>query len=207
MKKNLIISLSAAIVLSVSAYAHMHQDSSNMNNMQMNQQMKNTQRGMNNGMMKGNYSNQNMMGNSYGHMSGNGMMGQGMMGQGMMGQGMMNHGMMNHNMMAHSMVLPKIMMLDLSTKQFEKISEILSSENKKLSEPLDAFSNSSFDKKKYLKAIQNNKDKMIEVHADKLSKIYSLLTKKQKEDLKKVIEVQKMMKNRNMNHMMQNMHR
>lgn len=48
---------------------------------------------------------------------------------------------------------------------------------------------------------------MLEIHADKLSKIYSLLTKKQKEDLKKVIDVQKMMKNRNMNHMMQNMHR
>lgn len=205
MKKSLFLSLSAAAILSVSAFAHMSNDDDNYSRMGMNQQgmmgknySNNHMMGNRSGnMMQGNYgnSNQHMM-NGYGHMSGYGMMGGSHMGYGMM------H---NSSMMGAMMILPKIMMLDLSKDQQIKIGKILRSNDGSSENPLDAFSETKFDKEKFTKAVKKNRDMMIELHAQKISKIYSVLDSEQKKDLKKILDVEDMFKNRGMNSSMHNM--
>lgn len=191
MKKGLILSLSTVTILAVSAFAHngehsgMGMDQQHMmGNNTTNQHMMN-----NNNMQNQRMINQNMNG----YMSKNNMMGQGMMYGSMMGNGMM----MGHGMMGRMMILPKIMMLDLSTEQQEKISEILAN-NQGMENPLDAFTNNSFDEVKYAKVMQKNMDNMGKFCAQRISKIYNLLTAKQKKDLKSLLDAQNvMMKNRN----------
>lgn len=200
MKKGLILNLSAVAILSVSAFGHMNDgDDSKMG---MNQQQMMGNGSSNQNMMNGNMGmgNQRMMNqntNGYGYMMGNGMMGNSMMGGGMM---------MGHGMMAQMMILPKIMMLNLTDEQQEKISEILS-DNKGIENPLDAFTDKGFDEAKYSKAIQKNMDMMGKYCAQRISKIYALLTAEQKKNLKSLIDAQEvMMKNRNsmMNNNMMN---
>lgn len=174
MKTDLIFKLSAVAILTVSAFGHMHGDDDNYPGKGMNQQQ------------KMNYSN---------HMGDDNYMMNGYMMGG--GSGMM----MGHGMMGGMMILPKIMMLDLTKEQQEKIAKIFSEESGMV-DPSEAFTDKSFDAEKYSKAIQKNMDMMGKYHAQIISKIYALLTPKQKKDLKSLLDAQKVMqKNRNY-HMM-----
>lgn len=195
MKKGLIFSLSTVAVLSVSALGHMHTDEYSKKGMNQQSMMENNYSKKH---MKDDRSECKMMKNNYSKYH---------MGYGMRNQGHMGQGMMHNSMMGDMMILPKIMMLDLSEKQQEKIRKILNSKVLNDLNPLDAFSDTSFDKDKYIKAVEKNREMMIKIHAEKISKIYLLLTNKQKKNLKKIIDVQNMYKNKNYNHMNNMMNR
>jgi protein CpxP len=107
-----------------------------------------------------------------------------------------------HKKSRKNMIISKIMMLDLTPEQSKKIKEIVEVKNDKVIDPLDAFSENGFDKDKYIKAIEGNKEARLKERAEKISKIYALLTKEQKKDLKTIIDMEKLMKKKKFDRMM-----
>lgn len=91
-------------------------------------------------------------------------------------------------------IISKIMMLDLSKEQKKQIKEIVHTKNKKTLDPLDAFSEDGFDKEKFILAIENKKETKLKNKAEKIAKVYALLTKEQKKDLKTILDMEKLMK-------------
>lgn len=113
------------------------------------------------------------------------------------GKTMMPQRPMGDKKMGKDMIIGKIMMLDLSSEQRKKIDDILRTKPKDMIDPLDAFSETSFDQSKYLKALETNKETMLKDRVEKLSKVYALLTETQKKDLKTIIDMEKI-KRKNM---------
>ncbi len=106
-------------------------------------------------------------------------------------KGMMAKKPMGNKKMGKDMIIGKIMMLDLSAEQRAKIDNILRAKSKDIINPLDAFSETSFDSSKYIKALETNKETMLKDRVEKLAKVYDLLTSSQKKDLKTIIDMEK----------------
>ncbi|MDY0321991.1 MAG: Spy/CpxP family protein refolding chaperone [Arcobacteraceae bacterium] len=83
-------------------------------------------------------------------------------------------------------VMDTIMSLDLSKEQESKIDAIMKEhmdEVKAKTDIASAFSADKFDKKKFMEA-QNTREIMVQSKADMLEKVYKVLTKEQKAELK-----------------------
>jgi Spy/CpxP family protein refolding chaperone len=83
-------------------------------------------------------------------------------------------------------VMDTIMNLDLSKEQETKIDAIMKEhmdEVKAKTDVASAFSADKFDKKKFMEA-QNTREIMVQSKADMLEKVYKVLTKEQKAELK-----------------------
>ena len=106
--------------------------------------------------------------------------------------------MKNMPMKAHGinpeMIISKLRMIDLSQDQIKKIKDIMKEKSSDMADPLDAFSETAFDKKEFIAAIEKNKKTKLEEIANKIQKIYSVLTKEQKKDLKTIIDMEKIKK-------------
>lgn len=87
-----------------------------------------------------------------------------------------------------------VMQLDLSDKQRSQIKEILQNSKKDLPNPHSAFSDSSFDKDKFIKLSNDRKNNRVEKKAETISKIYALLNESQKKDLKTMLDAKEIMK-------------
>lgn len=211
MKNKILVTAGLSVLLSVALYAHggygsmgpgMMDNDNDQNQQQYNQNMKYNGYGM----MNGNYP--GMMNNGYGMMGGYGMMHgnyPGMMnnGYGMMGgYGMMNGnypGMMNngygmgmmggfHHFGYGNDVMHMVYRLNLTRDQLEKISKIQMDMYTKIQTTDSAFTKNSFNKDEYIKIMKNRKDNLIKTRAETIEKIYNILTSKQKEDLKSLMD-------------------
>ena len=111
---------------------------------------------------------------------------------------MMKHKQSNHHKKGGK-IMKMLMMLDLTAKQKEQIKAIMAENKKNMPNPHSAFSETSFDKSKYIKLANDRKDNKIERRAQTISKIYEILNSSQKKDLKTMLDMKDIMKQKMMN--------
>lgn len=81
--------------------------------------------------------------------------------------------------------------LNLSDDQKTKIYEIMLESRKNIKTIDEAFTSTNFDKDKYMKIMSEKRDNMLKSKAEMIDKAYSLLTAKQKEQLKVLMDLKK----------------
>lgn len=87
-------------------------------------------------------------------------------------------------------ILGVIKKLDLTKDQKEEISNIKKDIMKNRVSLDSAFTKKDFDKKKYIKLMEQKRDNMIKSKAEMIDRVYSILTDKQKEQFKVLLELQ-----------------
>ncbi len=97
-------------------------------------------------------------------------------------------GMMNHKGGSNS-IMSMLYKLNLSAEQQNQVFEIKKDLMKKRVSPNVAFTEDGFDKEKFIKIMKQKRDNMIESKAEMIEKIYKVLTPKQKEQLKVLMEL------------------
>ncbi len=95
-------------------------------------------------------------------------------------------------------IMKMMKMLDLSDKQRTQIKSILQDLMKNKVNPHDAFTENSFDKAKFIKLANEKKNGKIERKAELISKIYAVLNSSQKKDLKTMLNMKEIKKNKMM---------
>lgn len=96
-------------------------------------------------------------------------------------------------------IVKMFMKLDLSAAQREKIHSILEDSMQKRDKPSMAFSDSSFDKEKFISILKQKRANKIEHKAELIEKIYNVLNSSQKKDFKTMLDMRElMMKNKKM---------
>lgn len=125
--------------------------------------------------------------------------GQGQMQQGK-GQGYKQGKMMKHGQRHKGgfMFMKMVMRLDLSDKQRTDIKAIIKDSMQNMPKPSEAFTDSSFDKKKFIKLVQERRDSKVQRKADTIEKVYKVLNASQKKDLKTMLDMKEMMKKKMM---------
>ncbi|MDD2449737.1 MAG: hypothetical protein PHS42_01915 [Sulfurimonas sp.] len=91
-----------------------------------------------------------------------------------------------------------IMKLDLTEKQRAEVISIVKESVQNMPNPSKAFSETSFDKKEFIKLAKDRRDTSLERKADMIEKVYKVLNSSQKKDLKTMLEMKDIMK-KNMN--------
>ena len=81
--------------------------------------------------------------------------------------------------------------LNLTPDQKTKIEQIISDSRKSIKSTDDAFSKDGFDKAKYVQIMNEKRDNMIKSEAEVIEKSYAILTPKQKEQLKVLMDLRK----------------
>ena len=87
-----------------------------------------------------------------------------------------------------------VMHLDLSDTQRDAIHALFTACKENRPNPYDAFSDTEFDKAKYIELAKQNKSTKLERRADTMEKVYALLTPEQKKELKVVLSLKSTMK-------------
>lgn len=87
-------------------------------------------------------------------------------------------------------ILDTIETLNLTSEQKTKIAKIFEENKPTMAQPLEAFSGDTFDTKKFVDMIQNQKTQMIQHQAELISKVYSVLTSDQKTALQEKLKTQ-----------------
>ena len=81
--------------------------------------------------------------------------------------------------------------LNLSDDQKTKIKTIMQDSRKNLKNSDDAFTKDGFDKAKYIQIMSEKRDNMLKSEAEVIEKTYAILTTKQKEQLKMLMDLRK----------------
>ena len=81
--------------------------------------------------------------------------------------------------------------LNLTAEQDEKIKKIVEESRKNEITPDVAFTKDSFDKNKFISIMSEKRDNMIKSEAEIMEKTYAILTTKQKEQLKVLMDLRK----------------
>ena len=81
--------------------------------------------------------------------------------------------------------------LNLTAEQQTKIEQIIFDSRKALKSTDDAFTKDGFDKTKYVQIMNEKRDNMIKSEAEVIEKSYAVLTSKQKEQLKVLMDLRK----------------
>ncbi|WP_373069474.1 Spy/CpxP family protein refolding chaperone [Sulfurimonas sp.] len=118
--------------------------------------------------------------------------------QGKMYKGMYDRS--SHHKGRHGFI-KMVMKLDLSDKQRDEIRTIVRDSMKNMPNPNEAFSESSFDKEKFIELAQAKRDAKIQHRADMMEKVYAVLNSSQKKDLKTMLDMKRVMKKNMMNKM------
>ena len=79
--------------------------------------------------------------------------------------------------------------LNLTAEQQTKIEQIVADVRKNEKTPEDAFTKDGFDKAKYMEIMSEKRDNMLKSQAEVIEKSYVILTPKQKEQLKVLMEL------------------
>lgn len=79
--------------------------------------------------------------------------------------------------------------LNLTPEQETQIEKIILESRKNLETPAVAFSKDGFDKAKYIEIMGEKRDNMLKSQAEVIEKSYAILTSKQKEQLKVLMEL------------------
>ena len=88
-------------------------------------------------------------------------------------------------------MLPMFKHLSLTQEQENKIEKIVADSREKMETFDEAFTKDSFDKNKYIQILSEKRDNMLKSHAEVLEKSYAILTPKQKEQLKVLMDLRK----------------
>jgi len=99
----------------------------------------------------------------------------------------------SHDMHKGPKLLKTIKKLDLTKAQKDKIDTILEETRKNKINPYDAFTQSSFDKEKFVKLMKEKKETMAAKRAETIAKVYEVLTNEQKKNLKTLLDMQEIM--------------
>lgn len=94
-----------------------------------------------------------------------------------------------------SRMISMIMQLDLSDEQRSKIKELMQENRKNMPKTSDAFSESSFDKERYIKLSKEKRDNKIQNRANMIERIYGVLTPAQKKEFKEMLNQKRAMRN------------
>lgn len=86
--------------------------------------------------------------------------------------------------------MPLLKKLSLTTSQKDSIKKIMQETFSKKISKYSAFTQDSFNKNQYVKDSMNHRDNMIKSKAETISKVYKVLTKKQKIQLKVLMDLQ-----------------
>ncbi len=81
--------------------------------------------------------------------------------------------------------------LNLTSEQENKIEQIIADSRKNIKTTDEAFTKDSFDKAKYLQIMNEKRDNMLKSQAEIMEKSYAILTAKQKEQLKVLMDLRK----------------
>jgi len=96
------------------------------------------------------------------------------------------------------MFVKMVMKLDLTEKQRAEVITILKDSKQNMPNPSKAFSETSFDKKEFIKLEKEKRDARLERKADMMEKVYKVLNSSQKKDLRTMLDMKEIMK-KNMN--------
>jgi periplasmic protein CpxP/Spy len=91
----------------------------------------------------------------------------------------------------HRSVLDMFKNLNLSEDQHIQIKKIILESKANTQDFNDAFTKDSFDKDKFIKIMSEKRDNMLKSKAEILTKSYAILTPKQKEQLKVLMDLRK----------------
>ena len=86
-------------------------------------------------------------------------------------------------------ILAMFKSLNLTAEQQTKIEQIVADVRKNEKTPEDAFTKDGFDKAKYMEIMSEKRDNMLKSQAEIIEKSYAILTPKQKEQLKVLMEL------------------
>jgi hypothetical protein len=111
--------------------------------------------------------------------------------QGKMMQGKMMKG---QQQKGPKMFVRMVMRLDLTDKQRTDIQAIVKKSMADMVNPHDAFTDTSFNKKEFIKLAKEKRDSKIERAADMIEKVYTVLNSSQKKDLKTMLDMKDLMK-------------
>lgn len=89
--------------------------------------------------------------------------------------------------------IPMVMSLDLSDEQRTKIKTIVTNSFANMPNPHDAFTETTFDKKKFMELAKQKRDAKLERKAQMMQDVHAVLTKEQKVALKKQLDTKTMM--------------
>lgn len=81
--------------------------------------------------------------------------------------------------------------LNLTAEQKTKINEIMQDSRKNIKSSDEAFTKDSFDKAKYIQIMSEKRDNMLKSEAEIIEKTYAILSTKQKEQLKVLMDLRK----------------
>jgi Spy/CpxP family protein refolding chaperone len=82
----------------------------------------------------------------------------------------------------------KVMRLELSDKQKKEIKDIVAKCKNNMPKPYEAFTDTEFDKAKFIKLAKAKKDSKIERKAKMMEKVYAVLNSSQKKELKSILD-------------------
>ena len=99
-----------------------------------------------------------------------------------------SHKMMKKDRKSSSSIIGTIMRLDLTPKQREKIITILQESKNTMKKPTQAFSDTKFNKKQFIKLVKEQKEARIEKRAETIEKTYAILNSTQKKVLKTLLD-------------------
>ena len=107
----------------------------------------------------------------------------------MMGKGKFHDGEKGQRNKGHFLGIFKE--LNLTAEQDEKIKKIVEDSRKNEITPDVAFTKDNFDKNKFISIMSEKRDNMIKSEAEIIEKAYAILTAKQKEQLKVLMDLRK----------------
>ena len=81
--------------------------------------------------------------------------------------------------------------LNLTAEQETKLEQIMEDSRKNIKSEDEAFSKEGFDKAKYVQIMSEKRDNMLKSQAEVIEKSYAILTTKQKEQLKVLMDLRK----------------
>ncbi len=81
--------------------------------------------------------------------------------------------------------------LNLTTEQETKLEQIIQDSRKNIKSEDEAFTKDGFDKAKYVQIMSEKRDNMLKSQAEVIEKSYAILTPKQKEQLKVLMDLRK----------------
>ncbi|PHQ64837.1 MAG: hypothetical protein COB99_07410 [Sulfurimonas sp.] len=98
------------------------------------------------------------------------------------------------------MFMKMVMKLDLTSEQRTEVIAIVKKNVKSMPNPHEAFTDTVFDKKEFIKLANERRNGKIERKADMIEKIYAVLNASQRKDLKTILDMRSIMKkNKGMN--------
>lgn len=98
-------------------------------------------------------------------------------------------------------IIHTIMQLDLEKSQRSKIDKIIKESKKSIEHPNVAFSDATFNKEKFISVLKNKENHHIEAEAQMIADIYQVLNTLQKKNLKTILDMQEIKRNKMIQHM------